>query len=679
MVPDLPPREALELAAHGATAVLATWLGLTVTVRSPASPATRAFGLITLFLTSWSLAVIVQRLSDVPLVDRVTNSVEDVAAFFVVAATPHIAIAVSAEGRWSGWQRLNVAAAYALALVATIPSVVNPEAKFAVTPPHFELAAIPGEVFGWAWIVIRIGLFATALGWIIVALRKAGGDVARRRQLQAALATVAVGALGGAVRFTPPLSDTDRWLGVSLVTLAAILATYAVFAQRIFFSAEVAGRTFRYSLIGALGVTAYVGLLVGADRLVRDALGIELPLVIAIGLVATVALWEPAAGLARRWILERTPREAAYHRLLRALGEPVLSAQAPAGSLHPALARLNRSFGLTGARMVGTDAQLIAADGRLDLDAPLGVRLPLVTDGQRLGELQLGPKRSGLPYTSDEVELLRLAAAYLAGSLRLAAAEQEQVEALDRLSAERADVLTTGSALHAALAGEAEGAAGRLKVFALGPLRVERDGELIRQWGGAKAGTRQAEALFAFLLDRGERGAGKDEIVELIWPDVDLDRADLAFHRTLGGLRTTLEPGRRGGNRGQAITFHNDRYHLDPALIAWNDVTAFEAAMAAAGASGEPHEALAHLEHARSLYRGDYLDDCPFYGDSEYVEERRALLRGRFVDLLLALGDRYEARGDRPAAAACFRQARLVAGNDLPPADEALTRLGAAT
>jgi hypothetical protein len=85
---------------------------------------------------------------------------------------------------------------------------------------------------------------------------------------------------------------------------------------------------------------------------------------------------------------------------------------------------------------------------------------------------------------------------------------------------------------------------------------------------------------------------------------------------------------------------------------------------------------LLHLERARALYRGDYLDDCPFFGDSAAAEERRELLRGRYVDLLLALGERYEHRGDRPAAASAFRQARTVSGVDLPPADEALARLG---
>ena len=155
---------------------------------------------------------------------------------------------------------------------------------------------------------------------------------------------------------------------------------------------------------------------------------------------------------------------------------------------------------------------------------------------------------------------------------------------------------------------------------------------------------------------------------------MDLDRADLAFHRTLGGLRWTLQPdARRGG--ATPITYRNDRYRLDAGLIAWSDVAAFEERLVAARAADEPAAATAALEEARAHYRGEYLDDCPFYGDSEHVEERRALLRGRYVDLLLALGERYEAAGDLPAAAACYREALQAAGDDCPRAEDGLSRL----
>jgi DNA-binding SARP family transcriptional activator len=676
-MPELAPSVQLEVVAQAATGLLAAWLGLTVAVRARHVPAARAFGLLTLFLVSWSVAIIVQRLSEVPGVLRVANAFEEVGAFGVIAATPHIAVALTAEGRWTFWQRATVIGAYAVAALMGLPAVVNPAAKWAITPPHFELPGIPGEVFGWAWIVARIALFAIALAWIVVALRAASTDQARQRQLHVALLTVALGAAGGIARFTPPLSDSDPWIGVSLVMLAIMAAAYAVFAQRIFFPADVAAKTFRYSVVAGLAVTAWVAVLVGGDRLFRNLVGIELPLVTALGVVATVALLEPAGDQLRRRLTGRTRRDAAYERLLRALGESIFTAQRPADAIEPALAQLCRIFAISGASVSDRDGEPIAAHGSFAESSTLGMHLPLESEGEMVGQVVFGPKRSQLPYASDETELLRLAASYLAGSIRLAAREQEQLVALDELSVERARVATAGADLHAALVTEDVRAPAGLRVFALGPLRVERDGQLVRQWGGAKAGTRQAEAVFAFLLDRGERGVSKEEMVELIWPDVDLERADLAFHRTLGGLRTTLEPGRRGGDRGTAVTYHNDRYRLDPVLLGWSDVAAFEEEIATAGRETDPDEALQRLEHARSLYRGDYLDDCPFYGDSAQVEERRDLLRGRYVDLLVALGQRYEARGDRPAAAACFREARTVAGDDVPPADEGLSRLGA--
>ena len=84
------------------------------------------------------------------------------------------------------------------------------------------------------------------------------------------------------------------------------------------------------------------------------------------------------------------------------------------------------------------------------------------------------------------------------------------------------------------------------------------------------------------------------------------------------------------------------------------------------------------MEEALALYRGEYLDDCPFYGDSEFVEERRVALRGRYVDLLLALGERREAAGDTPGAATCYRDALRAAQDDCPRADAGLARLGLA-
>jgi predicted ATPase/DNA-binding SARP family transcriptional activator len=218
------------------------------------------------------------------------------------------------------------------------------------------------------------------------------------------------------------------------------------------------------------------------------------------------------------------------------------------------------------------------------------------------------------------------------------------------------EAMSTAEAVaHALAEDEAPGAVlpSGLHVYALGPMRVERLQNVIRQWGGEKAGSRQAQAIFAFLFDRGPAGVSKDEVTELLWPDLSVRRGDLAFHRTLGGLRSVLERGREASS---SIRYEGGRYRLDPDLAVWSDVGAFEELLAAP-AEADSRKRIHTLEEARRLYRGDLFDDCPFYGDSSAVEDRRMYLRGRLEDVVVELGERYADIGEHAAATAQFRQA----------------------
>ena len=334
---------------------------------------------------------------------------------------------------------------------------------------------------------------------------------------------------------------------------------------------------------------------------------------------------------------------------------------------------MTQALNLAGAVVVRPDGSIAATQGATP-DATAGRAIALIAEDELMGELRVGDTLSGSPLGARDRELLRLSAEYVAAALRTGRREDEQAAALSGLSQDRANVESSATMLHEALVRRSSGRPG-LSVFALGPLRVEREAEPIERWGGEKAGARQALGLFAFLFDRGERGVAKDEALELIWPDTDVERADLAFHRTLGALRHTLDPDGQGGKR--AIRFHNDRYRLDPTLVDWSDVAEFLSQLDQARAAPERAENLRFLEAARALYRGEYLDDCPFYGDSALVEERRASLRGRAIDLLIGLGEGYEAQGDRASAAAAYREAVASAVDGCPPAVAGLTRLAA--
>jgi DNA-binding SARP family transcriptional activator len=655
------------------TAVLATWLGLLVLTRAGRARGASVFATLCLLLVTWSVAIIIQRVTaDRAFIQPLVNPVEDVAAFLLPPLTAHIAIAVAFEGRRSATATAVLVVGYVVGVLAGIQAVLDPTHPITFSEPFFEPLGVPGHIVAWGFAAVRFGVWAAGVAYLLLGLREAGGDEARRRQLQYAVATVVLGVTGGMLRILPREVGGPEWVGVSLIAAATVMATYAVVAQHLFIAADVAARAVRWSLGGGLAVVAYVGVLVVADRLVASALRIDLPIVIAIAVVVTIALFDPIAERLRP-VLMGSGGDGRRLRLLQAIGHDPILGQAPEEAIEPALARLVRTFELTGAQVEGED--LDVTTGTLDPDDPLSARVPLVVDGVAVGHARFGRKRGGLPFTPADLEALDLAAEYLGSSLRLARRHDAQATALADLRIEHAAVQSQGTALSAALAEAATPSSG-LHVYALGPLRAERDGEPIRRWGGAKAGSRQAEAVFAFLFDRGERGAAKDEILEVVWPDVDLDRADVAFHRTMLGLRSVLQPDRR--TRGDAtgvISFRNDRYRLDPSVIAWSDVAEFEGLL---GGGGEGSRGIRGLEQARVLYRGDYLDDCPFYGDSAEVEERRTALRSRYVDLLIELGERYADAGDRPAATACLRDARALADEDLPRITHALERLSGA-
>ncbi len=665
----MPSPELLEVAAHSLIAVLGVWLGLTVLTRSRALQA-RTFSFLCLALVVWSSAIILQRLSSSVSAVQIGHAFEETAAALIVPATAHLSLAVASEGHPSVARRWVVVVMYIVSALFALPGILNPAAPVSFLAPNLSLGPVPGVVLGWAWVVSRLGTLLIGAIWLLQAFRGTQPADPRRRQFGATLATVVVATIGGSIRFLPVLGDTDPWIGISLVAVAIVLSAAAVLPTGVFFASDVAGKAFWTSLGLGLGLFLLVGVLVAVDTASRGLLGLDLPLLTALALVITIAAYEPGAIRVRALLRDRSPRAIARQRLLRALGLSSLTAQPADAGVQPALVRLTRALDLDGGRVVWQDGTIAASEGP-DPGGPGMTRVPLVESGETVGELRLGPARSGAHLSQRDEELVQLTAGYLAAALRTGRREDEQVEALSDLSQDRAELDSTASTLHVALLQRASATPG-LRVFALGTLRVERADERIERWGGEKAGTRQAQALFAFLFDRGERGVAKDEAIELIWPDTDLERADLAFHRTLGGLRHTLDPAGRSGR--QVIRFYNDRYRLDPAVIDWSDVSMFLARLDDARATSDRPEAMRLLEAARVLYRGEYLDDCPFYGDSAHVEDRRDALRGRCVDLLLTLGENYEQSGDRVSAAAANRDA-LAMTDDCPPAQAGLSRL----
>jgi two-component SAPR family response regulator len=197
-------------------------------------------------------------------------------------------------------------------------------------------------------------------------------------------------------------------------------------------------------------------------------------------------------------------------------------------------------------------------------------------------------------------------------------------------------------------------------VHAIGTLRVQHGRYPIHAMGGPKAGAHQAMGFFAFLFDQAERGVEKDEVIDLIWPDVPLPVADTAFHRTLLGLRGAL----RAGGLGEAVEHKAGRYFLASGLVSWSDAAEVERLLEASVVSANPQSQAVALEKCRELNRADYMDDCPYYGSSSFVEPRRALLRAVRAAVLDQLAELYEAGGHRALAAMRRAEVEATAGTD---------------
>jgi len=661
----------LEVGAQALSALLAVWLGLTVATRS-SLPVARVFTFLALVVATWSSCIILQRLDASADATAVGRSIEDLAAALAIGGLTHFALVVATDGHPSRRQLGVVAVNYAILMAFALPTILQFETVVNLSPPHFSLGPIPGAVLFWGWVAARLAAIALGAFWLLRAMRARDAGPLRRRQLKAALATIGMAGLGASLRFLPVIGDADRWIGTSFITLAVVCASYAVFAAGIFFGPAVAARAFRTTVIGGATVGALIVVLVGIEVLSSNVLGLDSPYFPVLGFVVIAALYGPLASRIRRRSIGGGSRAVARDRLLRVLGERELAVSPAAAGVKPALAHVMRVLDVTGLTVTGLDGSLIAAEGTPPASGSV-MSMPLRDGGELVGEMRVGETASGAPMDTRDRRLLDLSASYIASALRTGRREDEQATELAHLAEARAAVDARAEALHSALVGRADVEPG-LRVFALGPLRMERGGTRIEHWGGDKAGSRQAQGLFAFLYDRGERGVAKDEVLELIWPDVDLERADLAFHRTMAGLRATLDPDKRRGG-GAAVHFANDRYRLEGSVVAWSDVDVFLATLDAAAAADGPAR-MRLLDEGRRLVRGEYLDDCPYYGDSVFVEERRVLLRSRFVDLVIALGEAYEASGDRMSAAAAFREALMRAPDGCPPAAAGLVRLG---
>ncbi|WP_230203003.1 BTAD domain-containing putative transcriptional regulator [Parafrankia discariae] len=204
-----------------------------------------------------------------------------------------------------------------------------------------------------------------------------------------------------------------------------------------------------------------------------------------------------------------------------------------------------------------------------------------------------------------------------------------------------ADAAPGGRSGSTAVTGQVE-----MAVHVLGPLSVMMNGRLVRGWGA------RPRSLLAYLVIHRADLPPREVVTEALWPRADLPAARNNIQVAVYGARRAL---REAVDR-QVIVFERGVYRLAADVMVSIDLDAFEGHVRAGqrfADAGRVEAAIAELETAVALYRGDFLADAR---SEDWAVLRREQLRLAYLDALDRLSSLYLETGQYPVCAVLCRQ-----------------------
>ena len=156
-----------------------------------------------------------------------------------------------------------------------------------------------------------------------------------------------------------------------------------------------------------------------------------------------------------------------------------------------------------------------------------------------------------------------------------------------------------------------------LNIRTLGPFEVYRGSDPVapREWQREKA-----RQLLQVFLTRRTKWHSREQLADMLWPDLDADAALRNLKVALNALNNALEPGRESGSSPFFVVRRDNLYALNPAAGIRTDADDFMSL----AASGERENILAAMQ----LFRGEFLADCP---DEPWLAGMRLELHNMYV------------------------------------------------
>jgi DNA-binding SARP family transcriptional activator/predicted ATPase len=168
--------------------------------------------------------------------------------------------------------------------------------------------------------------------------------------------------------------------------------------------------------------------------------------------------------------------------------------------------------------------------------------------------------------------------------------------------------------------------------------------------GIGRFATRHTAILFAYLCRNAGRRVTRDQLVDLLWPDVDLVTGRTRLRVALVSLRKRLEP--LGTNPGTVLLSDRDAITLRSEACDI-DANRFRQLVTQGLCATASNHAMSLLKESDLLYRGPFCAGI----DHEWIEQERESLVSAHISAQLELSNLFLAQDDFPAAVSHARKA----------------------
>jgi DNA-binding SARP family transcriptional activator len=173
-----------------------------------------------------------------------------------------------------------------------------------------------------------------------------------------------------------------------------------------------------------------------------------------------------------------------------------------------------------------------------------------------------------------------------------------------------------------------------LEIYLLGPFRVAVDGKVVEEHRWSR---RKPTLLVKLLALQPHHQLHREQVMELLWPELELEAASNNLHKAIHMARRALEPELQSAAGSHFILTKGQQIALRAPSKLWVDVEAFEQAASEAVRG----ESVANYESALDLYRGDLLSEDLY---EDWATSRREQLRAQHENLLMKLALFHQSR-----------------------------------